>query len=72
MRILFTPPLLRRHVLRLEPEQGDYILGYVATHGHADLVRSWHAMHPDVWLHCFYDRSGAVLLETVERVARAG
>jgi uncharacterized protein (TIGR00661 family) len=60
------PPLLRPRVLDLEPREGDYVLIYVATHGYGDLVRSWHAEHPDVKLHCFYGRPEAPAEEVVD------
>jgi uncharacterized protein (TIGR00661 family) len=49
----------------LEPEAGDYVLVYMATHGYADLVRAWHREHPDEKLHCFYDRPGAPPVEAL-------
>ncbi|MEQ1855855.1 MAG: glycosyltransferase family protein [Longimicrobiales bacterium] len=65
-RVIVAPPLLRRRVLNLEPEAGDYVLVYVATHGYADSVRAWHARNPHVSLHCFYDRPGAPAVEVVD------
>jgi uncharacterized protein (TIGR00661 family) len=64
-RVVVAPPLLRRRVLSLDPRRGDYVLVYVATHGYADAVRAWHEVHPAVRLHCFYDRPGAPVVETV-------
>jgi uncharacterized protein (TIGR00661 family) len=64
-RVIVAPPLLRRRVLDLDPRPGDYVLIYVATHGYGELVRSWHAEHPDVRIHCFYDRPGAPTVEAV-------
>lgn len=63
-RVAVAPPLLRRRVLELDPERGDYVLVYVATHGYGELVRSWHLEHADVRLHCFYDRPGAPEVES--------
>ncbi len=65
-RVVVAPPLLRRKVLGLEPEPGDYFLVYVATHGYGELVRAWHERHPGVRLHCFYDRPGAPAEEAVD------
>jgi uncharacterized protein (TIGR00661 family) len=65
-RVIVVPPLLRRRVLSLEPHDGDYVLIYVATHGYAESIRSWHAAHPHVPLKCFYDRPGAPKVEVVD------
>jgi uncharacterized protein (TIGR00661 family) len=64
--VIVSPPLLRRRVLDLPPEDGDYVLVYVATHGYADSIRGWHALNPEVPLHCFYDRPGAPKVEVVD------
>ncbi|MGD2044648.1 MAG: glycosyltransferase family protein [Gemmatimonadota bacterium] len=64
--VIIFPPLLRKHLLQLEPTHGDYVLVYVATHGYGELVRAWHVEHPDVSLHCFYGRPGAPAVETVD------
>ena len=62
-RVIVAPPLLRRRVVSLQVQDGDYVLVYVATHGYAELIRSWHRAHPEVRLHCFYDRPGAPKVE---------
>lgn len=64
-RVIVAPPLLRRAVLRLEPEAGDYVLVYVATHGYAESVRAWCEQRPEVRIHCFCDRPGAPTVEDV-------
>jgi uncharacterized protein (TIGR00661 family) len=64
--VIVAPPLLRRRIRSLTPQEGDYILVYVATHGYSEAVRSWHAVHPEVRLHCFYDRPGAPKVEVVD------
>ena len=66
-RVIVAPPLLRRRIRSLAPQEGDYILVYVATHGYAELVRSWHRAHPEVRFHCFYDRPGAPKVEVVDQ-----
>ena len=65
-RVIVAPPLLRRRVLSLHRQEGDYVLVYVATHGYAEHIRAWHRKHPDVPLHCFYDRPGAPKIEIVD------
>lgn len=64
-RVIVAPPLLRRRVLSYQRQDGDYVLVYVATHGYAEHIRMWHRHHPDVRLHCFYDRPGAPDVEVV-------
>jgi uncharacterized protein (TIGR00661 family) len=54
------PPLLRPSVFeqpvgRTEP----FYLVYVVNSGYADEVVRWHEQHPDVPLHCFWDRPAA-------------
>jgi uncharacterized protein (TIGR00661 family) len=66
-RVVVVPPLLRRRVLSHRPQDGDYVLVYVATHGYAEIIRSWHPSHPDVRLKCFYDRPGAPKVEVVDQ-----
>ena len=39
---------------------------YLVNHGYSDELRAWHRAHPDVALHCFYDRPGAPDDETVD------
>jgi uncharacterized protein (TIGR00661 family) len=65
-RVIVAPPLLRRRVLSYQRQDGEYVLVYVATHGYAEHVREWHRTHPDLRLHCFYDRPGAPKVEVVD------
>jgi uncharacterized protein (TIGR00661 family) len=53
------PPLLRRQLFALTPQTGDYLLIYLVNHGYSEEIRAWHRAHPDVAVHCFYDRPGA-------------
>lgn len=54
-KIVVVPPLLRPEVLSLEPEKGDYILGYMLNAGFSEDVLEWHAGNPDVQLRFFWD-----------------
>jgi uncharacterized protein (TIGR00661 family) len=65
-RVIVVPPLLRRSILSCQPQDGDYMLVYVATHGYAELIRPWHDANPHVPLKCFYDRPGAPKVEVVD------
>lgn len=55
-RITVVPPLLRREVLKLKPDSGDYIHGYMLNSGFASYVSRWHKDHPEVPLRFFWDR----------------
>jgi uncharacterized protein (TIGR00661 family) len=63
-RLAVVPPLLRAELFGLEPRDGGYILGYVLNPAYADEVREWHARHPEVKLHLFWDKPGVP--ETLE------
>jgi uncharacterized protein (TIGR00661 family) len=64
-RTRVVPPLLRDELFRQEPRPGDFLLVYLLNRGYAAAIRRWHAQHPDVPLHCFWDHPEA---EPVERV----
>lgn len=64
-RIKVVPPLLRPEVLSLrhadgtdDPlvRDGGYIHGYMLNAGFSGDILDWHARHPDVGLHFFWDR----------------
>ena len=69
-RIVVVPPLLRPEVLayRDSPEfrDGDYILGYMLNAGFAEEVRAWHADHPTVPLHFFWDNADEAPVKVVD------
>jgi len=59
-----VPPLLRDELFqqplgRTEP----FYLVYLVNRGYAEEVIQWHEAHPDVRLHCFWDRPGAATVE---------
>lgn len=58
-KIVVVPPLLRKEVLETQPSAGDYLHGYLLNSGFADEVLRWHAAHPTVPLHFFWDKRGA-------------
>lgn len=57
--IVVVPPILRRIVLDTEPVQGNYIHGYMLNSGFAEEVKAWHARHPEVEMHFFWDKADA-------------
>lgn len=54
-KIVVVPPLLRREVLVLNPQKGDYIHGYMLNSGFAAEVCEWHKAHPEIPLRFFWD-----------------
>lgn len=54
--IRVVPPLLRQEVLSCEATEGDYLHGYMVNAGFGENIRHWHAAHPEVPLHFFWDK----------------
>lgn len=54
--IRVVPPLLREAVLNADPVEGNHILAYVLNPGYAEDLDRWHREHPEIELHCFWDR----------------
>lgn len=54
--IIVVPPLLRREVTAIQPEQGSYIHGYMVNSGFADSVMAFHVLHPEIPMHFFWDK----------------
>ena len=52
-RLVVAPPLLRREVTQLQPEDADYLLVYITHHSLRNAIVEWHQQHPEVFLHCF-------------------
>lgn len=52
-KITVVPPLLRDEVKSLQPEQGDFILGYMVDSSFEQQVINWHKMNPLQPLHFF-------------------
>ena len=58
-RIAVVPPLIRKEVLDIKPEEGNFVLGYMLNQGYEKEVRQWHKANPDTELHFFWDKTGA-------------
>jgi len=58
-QIITVPPLIRREVTATQPEEGNYIHGYMVNAGFADSVENFHAMCPEVPLNFFWDKPDA-------------
>lgn len=54
-KLSIVPPLLRSEVLKLSPENEDYILAYVVNKGYSDEIIKWHSRNKKIKLHCFWD-----------------
>ena len=54
--IVVVPPILRSSVRSIEPRKGNYIHGYMLNSGFAEEVQQWHAQHPEVEMHFFWDK----------------
>jgi len=56
-RLFVCPPLLRRELFDLPQDSpGRFLLAYVLNQGYTEDVLRWHAVFPDVELHCFCER----------------
>jgi len=65
--LVVLPPLLRADVFqqpqgRTEP----FFLVYILNSGYAEAVIRWHERHPEVRLHCFWDRPDAAPVESYD------
>jgi uncharacterized protein (TIGR00661 family) len=58
-----VPPLLRKEVLEMRPEDGGHLLVYLLHPGYAQAVARWHARNRGVVIHGFWDRPGAARSE---------
>ena len=59
-----VPPLLRSDLFRKPQGRGEpFFLVYVLNSGYAEEVIRWHERHPEVRLHCFWDRPDAASVE---------
>ncbi len=66
--IRVLPPLLRSELLD-QPlgRTEEFILVYLLNEGYADDVIEWHERHPDVPIHCFWDREDTAVEEAYDR-----
>lgn len=58
-KLYVVPPLLRKEVLELTPGEGNYILGYMLNAGYSEEIIQWHANHPNLEAHFFWDKKEA-------------
>lgn len=58
-KVVAVPPLIRQEVTAIQPEEGNYIHGYMVNSGFADSVGDFHAKHPEIPLKFFWDKADA-------------
>jgi uncharacterized protein (TIGR00661 family) len=62
--LVVLPPLLREALFRQPTERSaPFFLVYLLNSGYAEELIRWHEQHPDVRLHCFWDRPDAAAVE---------
>ena len=64
--IYIIPPLLRRELENHKSKEENFFLGYVVNSGFASEVNSWHAEHPQIPLHFFWDKKNVEDLVRVD------
>jgi len=57
-RIVVVPPLLRKDVLEMSANDGNYLHGYMLNDTYADEIIRFQAANPDVFINFFWDRKG--------------
>lgn len=57
-RLTVVPPLLRNAILEQAPTLGQHFLVYMVNDGYSHQVEAFHAKHPEVSIHCFWDKKG--------------
>jgi uncharacterized protein (TIGR00661 family) len=62
-----VPPLLRADLFRQPQDRSEpFFLVYILNSGYAEEVIRWHERHPEVPLHCFWDRPDAAPVESYD------
>lgn len=66
-QLFVCPPILRQQLFEQKSDSFDgHLLVYLLNHGYAEDVRRWHRDHPEVPIHCFYDKPDAPEEERVD------
>lgn len=55
-KMTVVPPLIRAEVTKLKPSDSGHLLIYMVNSGYGEEVERFHAMHPSIPLHCFWDK----------------
>jgi uncharacterized protein (TIGR00661 family) len=64
-RIVTIPPLLRDSIKSLETDREPFLLVYVTYASMSKEIIEWHLQHPEVRLHCFWDKPAYDFDETL-------
>jgi uncharacterized protein (TIGR00661 family) len=65
-RLVVTGPMLRNRVKYLKPVKKDFILVYLAYDKLLDDIITWHNKNPQILIHCFTDKPGALKEEKLD------
>lgn len=65
--IVITPPLLRKELESVTVSDEGFILVYMVNDGYGEEVMNFHEKHPEVKLHCFWDRKNAEETEVIDK-----
>lgn len=55
-QLFVVPPLLREKAKSYQPTSGDHFLVYMVNHGYSQEVKTFHEKHPEIPIHCFWDK----------------
>lgn len=58
-KLVVVPPLLREKVKLQQPTHQEHFLVYMVNHGYSEEVMAFHKLHPQLSIHCFWDKKGA-------------
>ena len=58
-RLTVVPPLLREEIKNQPISKDDFFLVYMVNHGYSEQVRTFHKNHPEIPIHCFWDKKDA-------------
>lgn len=58
-KLFITPPLLRHSITELVVSENSHFLVYMVNHGYAQQVKEFHHQHPEIPIHCFWDKKDA-------------
>ena len=55
-KLFVVPPLLRQKAKTAITSDGDHFLIYMVNHGYSEDVKTFHEIHPEIPMHCFWDK----------------
>lgn len=57
-KISVLPPLLRKDLRNLKPQEGDFFLTYMVNHGYGEEVTEFAKRNPEIKIEAFWDKKG--------------